>query len=369
MIKAVVVTNIPAPYSLDLFNTIQNMDKDIELSIIYSAMSRKNRTWTIDKTKMRNTYSLNSIIIAKKFNNYTRYIHIPRGTWNTLKKINPDVLLVYEYSITSMISLFWSKVNRKKFIHVTEGTLRSEQGIASIQKFFRKIISGKSDYFIACSSKSKEKLMSWGIEDTRIRTILLTSDIKQYILQRKKYHNNEKCKQLLYVGSIEKGKGIDLLVTALKYVRNDVNLKIIGKGEKKYIDEITNLALEEGVNDKIQFLGFLEGKYLIKEYVNSDVFVFPSRSDCYGLVLVEAYCSGIPIVASKYADGAYDVVENKVNGLIIDPYNAIEFGNSIEKILSDESYYMNACKMNTKKFEIEKEAKDFIDVIYQIIKE
>lgn len=367
MINAVIVTNIPAPYSLDLFNSIQNNCKEIELSIVFSAMSRKNRAWTIDLKKIKNIYSLDSIIITKKADEYIRYIHLPKNTWKTLNKINPEVLLVYEYSITSIITLIWAKIRKRKYVHVTEGTLWSEHGIGKMQKLLRRIVINNSDFFVACSSKSKEKLMAWGAKEEKIKTILLTSDTKKFVLCRGK-HKKREIKYILYVGSIEYRKGVDLIVRALKYTDNKMKLIIVGSGKTEYIDKIKHLAKNEGVLDKIEFVGFLEGDDLIKEYRKSDIFVFPTRSDCYGLVLVEAYCSGLPIVSSKYADGAYDIVENNVNGLIIDPYNAQEFGTAICEVISEKKYSLNAEKMDIEKFEIRHEAKEFENVILEMAK-
>lgn len=365
MINAVIITNIPAPYSLDLFDSIQNNCSEIKLNVIFSAMSRKNRIWTINLKKIKNIYSLDSVIISKKAGEYIRYIHIPKGTWKTLNKINPEILLVYEYNITSIITLIWSKIHKRKYVSVTEGTLWSEHTIGKIQKLLRKIVIHNSDFFVACSSKSKEKLMAWKVDEEKIKTILLTLDIKKFILCRGKRKERE-IKHILYVGSIEAGKGIDLIIHALKYTDDRVKLNIVGSGKPEYIDKIKHMAKEEGVFNKVKFLGFLEGDNLIKEYYKSDLFVFPTRSDCYGLVLIEAYCSGLPIVSSKYADGAYDVIENNVNGLIIDPYNAKEFGKAICEVISEKKYSLNAERMDTEKFEIRHEAEEFENVIFKM---
>ena len=63
------------------------------------------------------------------------------------------------------------------------------------------------------------------------------------------------------------------------------------------------------------------------------VFVFPTREDCFGLVLVEALAVGLPIVSSKYAAGAYDVIKEGINGIIVDPFVPSELARGIEKYL------------------------------------
>ena len=369
MNKVTVITNIPAPYSIDLFSAIEDLASDIELSVVFSAMHRKNRQWTIDTSKLKNVYSLESKIIARQDGNYIRYIHIPKGTWKTLNKMDSDILLVYEYSIASLISLLWAKIKKRKYVHITEGTLLSEINIGILQKILRYIILKNSDYFVACSSKSKEKLLKWKVPEEKIQTILLTTDITKYKETRGARELTDKY-TLLYVGSLEPRKGIDLLIQALKYlnISDNILLKLVGNGSEEYIRQMKALIAKEQLQVEVAFMGYLEGDKLLEEYRNADVFVFPSRSDCYGLVLVEAYSAGLPIVSSMYADGVYDIVENRVNGIIVDPYDAKMFGASINEVLHDHHYKDSASCMNTKKFEIETEAQAFLNIIKMIQK-
>lgn len=69
----------------------------------------------------------------------------------------------------------------------------------------------------------------------------------------------------------------------------------------------------------MEFLGYQEGEPLQKLYRTADAFVLPTREDCFGLVLLEAMCASLPIISSKYADGARDLVSDGENGYIIDP--------------------------------------------------
>lgn len=369
MKKVAIITNIPAPYSVDLYNAIEELAPDIELSVVFSAMARENRQWTIDRTKLKNIYSLNSYIIKRTDGDYIRYIHIPKGAWKTLDKIDPEVLLVYEYNITSLISLFWAKIKNRKFIHITEGTLWSEINIGFFQKILRHLILRNADFCIACSSKSREKLIKWNVPKEKIQVILLTSDIKKYKESRNKHDimNNHR---LLYVGSIEKRKGIDLLIKAIKNIPNSerITLNIVGNGDAAFIDSILELIKKEEIKANIVFSGFLEGEELIKAYQSADLFVFPSRSDCYGLVLVEAYCAGLPIVTSIYADGAYDVVKEGVNGKFVNPYDSTEFSSAMSEVLNRDIYKINASNMSVRKFEINTEAKGFIDIIRKYVR-
>ena len=63
-------------------------------------------------------------------------------------------------------------------------------------------------------------------------------------------------KRLLYVGSMVKRKGLDLLIEALKYVNSDYELRIVGGGSKDEIDSIKHLAQKNGILEKVVFCGF-----------------------------------------------------------------------------------------------------------------
>ena len=118
----------------------------------------------------------------------------------------------------------------------------------------------------------------------------------------------------------------------------------------------------------VEFCGFKQGKDLLEEYQYASVFVLPTREDCFGLVLLEAACTGTPIVTSKYADGAYDIITENVNGSIIDPYNAEEFGKTIESILRNPEKY-RADKKIFDKFSFESVSKGYVDAIEYTLKD
>ncbi len=375
--KVVFVSNIPSPYSVDLFYYIQNNIKDFEFHIVYTNINESNRTWNIEKEKMLNTHILCSRIIVVNDKVDKRYVHIPSKLFKTLNSLMPDVVLAWEYNIAAIQSLIWCKTNRRKFIHATEGTLFSERYIGKIQKITRKIITSNCDAALASGKKAKEKLMKWGIASKKIFVGLLTVDIEPFVLgssrnvvEHSVTEEKEK-KIILYVGRITYGKGIDLLLNAIKYVENDYELRIVGEGKKEEIKEFKKMATELKILDKIVFCGYKSGNSLVEEYVNAAVFVFPTRDDCFGLVLLEAMCSLVPIVTSKYADGAYDIIEDNKNGLIVDPYNSREMARAIDYILSNDEIRKNFALYSIKqreKFRFEIVAKEYEKALKYVLR-
>lgn len=330
MSKIVLITNIPSPYRVDLFYYMQNNIKEHDFYVIYTSENEDNRQWTVNRDKIKNSLILKSKIIKIKNKSDNHYIHLPSGIKRPLNHIMPDVVIAWEYNLAAIQALGWCKRKNKKFIHLTDGTLYSERNINRIQRFTRKIITKRANAFIASSTKAKEKLSTWGVPERKIFISLLTEDISLY----KKIVRAPIQGRILYVGSMIERKGLDLLIGALSNVKCDYSLHIVGNGTPHEKAQLQKLAEEKGVARQITWCGFKEGQDLYKEYSEAFVFVLPTREDCFGLVLLEALCAGLPIISSKYADGAYDVIELGKNGIVVDPYDEGRFGTIIEQILT-----------------------------------
>ena len=109
-------------------------------------------------------------------------------------------------------------------------------------------------------------------------------------------------KVLLYVGRVSHEKNIEDFCK-LK-INNTVKI-VVGDGpQRKY--------LEEKYSD-VKFVGYKHGKELAEYYANSDVFVFPSKADTFGIVMIESMACGTPIAAYPVT-GPIDVIKNGVNG-------------------------------------------------------
>ena len=178
------------------------------------------------------------------------------------------------------------------------------------------------------------------------------------------YENTPPLK-IIFVGSLIKRKGLDLIFNALGGIKDkDWILKVAGEGHEK--KELIKQAEKIGIKERITFLGFIDGDRLIKEYKDSDLFILPTREDCYGLVILEAMCCGLPVISSKYADGSYDLVENGMNGYIVDPENETELKEKICLFLKqgDEKEKMGkAGRKKAEGFSFENVSKGFMEAV------
>lgn len=366
MKRVAIITNIPAPYRVDFFDYLQKNYDGYEFTIIYSSKNEDNRSWEIDQEKMKNSVFLESktLKIKKRYDNY--YLHIPVGVCKVLNRIKPDVVVGSEYNPTVLQALYYCKTRKVPFVSWTDGTLFSERNRNFVQKFLRKFVVSKADAFIASSTKSKEAQMFYGADEKKCHISYLAVDVDKYI-QKPQGTGNGK---ILCVGSLIERKGVDLLLQALAKVESNYSLYLAGDGEEK--EKLKELAKNLQISDKVHFLGQLKRAELLKHYADSDLFVFSTREDCFALVILEAMCSGLPIVCSKYADGAYDLIEENVNGLIVDPYDTDQFAAAMEAVLSDKELQRKMQMESGKvldKFRFENIAKGYMAAIEECVKE
>lgn len=179
--KVALITNIPSPYRVDLFYHIQTTVRKHELHVIYTNEREGNRLWNIREDKLLNSYVLHSKVIELNGRIDKRFVHLPVSIGKKLYEIEPDVVIAMEYNLAALQALWWCKRNKKKFIHLTDGTLLSERNIGKIQKLTRKIITKNCDAAIASSTKAKEKLLAWRVPEGKIFISLLTVDTKPYL--------------------------------------------------------------------------------------------------------------------------------------------------------------------------------------------
>jgi glycosyltransferase involved in cell wall biosynthesis len=135
--------------------------------------------------------------------------------------------------------------------------------------------------------------------------------------------------RLLYVGRISKEKDLDLLAAAFRQLREEglpVNLLMVGHGPYSQ-------ALAETLPEAI-FTGYLEGEELATAYASADIFVFPSTTDTFGNVVIEAQACGLPVIVSDLG-GPKELVSHGLDGLVTKSHDVEDFASAIRTLVND----------------------------------
>ena len=151
-------------------------------------------------------------------------------------------------------------------------------------------------------------------------------------------HNRSIELRALFVGRMEIAKGPDTAIRALKSAvsnGSDVTLSFAGIGTEKIVDDLSTLAANLGVLDRIRFLGTPTLTNLVDIYRNHDVFLFPSRiTEGLGVVNAEAIACGLPVIGATHSGSAEIILDGKT-GFSVHCEDFETMGSRLTKLHSD----------------------------------
>jgi len=232
----------------------------------------------------------------------------------------------------------------------------------------------KADRIIAVSQSTANDIVRFfKIDPNKIRVIYhgveanFRPDIgKEAIEKVKRKYQILTAKYILWVGTIEPRKNISSLIKMyqqLETLHGDYSLVLGGKYGWKY-EEI--LPLVQSFSGKIIVTGYLPKEDLIPLYAGADLFIFPSLYEGFGMPLLEAMASGVPIITSK-TSAMPEVVGDAA--LLIDPLNIQEMSQAVLSILEKASLRSLLQKKGierAKKFSWEKAAVETLNIYREI---
>jgi glycosyltransferase involved in cell wall biosynthesis len=160
-------------------------------------------------------------------------------------------------------------------------------------------------------------------------------------------------KRLLFVGRLAKVKGLVVLLEALAAMharRPDLRLALIGDGPDR--SRLERSAVDLGVKQQVQFLGYKSHEEVQAELRKADVFVMASFAEGVPVVLMEAMATGLPVVATRVA-GVPELVDDGVSGFITPPGNPDKLAEKIEGLIADHALRTKFGRVGREKVEQE----------------
>ncbi len=202
----------------------------------------------------------------------------------------------------------------------------------------------QSDRLICCSRFMAEQIShTFGVPTSKLNIIHNGVDapkfnIKANFRRAKEKYAPKGAKLILYVGRLVHEKGVHVLIGAMPEVLSKIpNVKLIIVGEGGMKESLQKEAHELGVSDKVSFAGFIDDETLRLLYKISDVAVFPSIYEPFGIVALEAMAAKLPVVVSDVG-GLAEIVKHNKTGVKVYPDNSDSLSLGILKILTNQKY-------------------------------
>jgi UDP-glucose:(heptosyl)LPS alpha-1,3-glucosyltransferase len=198
---------------------------------------------------------------------------------------------------------------------------------------------------IACSTLVKRELMeNYRVPDSDIVVVPNGVDLEEFHPRnrdafrndvRSQYHAGNQDILLLFVGHEFGRKGLEAAIRALALLKQQ-HVKLLVCGSDNALP-FQKLAVKLGVHQQIIFAG--AQAEVKKFYAAADVFLLPTLHEAFGLVITEAMASALPVVVSKDAGAAIDVIEDDKDGLLLsDPRSPEEVAQKIRRLAEDSPF-------------------------------
>jgi glycosyltransferase involved in cell wall biosynthesis len=260
--------------------------------------------------------------------------------YRDLSAFNPDVAHLFHPMMTgipTMAMLKWMDVPTVTSFHLDYARIANQFKVGSIDLGFTrpvideitKTVFNWSDYSLAPSKLIQRQMRELGIKNVGLWRRGVDADTfnPRYYSDAMRHEisdGNIDDTLLIYVGRLSDEKQIEHLRPVLERVPN-TRLVIVGDGPSRPYLEKHFAGLP------VKFMGYMRGQQLFEAYASADIFVFPSRLETFGLVVVEAMAASLPVVASRVG-GVMDVVVEGVNGYSFDNGDIDALVDGVRKI-------------------------------------
>ena len=318
------------------------------MSILANQFIKSHEVIIVTMAKTDSFYSLHKNIKHIKLNLLKNSKNILQSVMNNLyrikafveifKKENPDVIISF-MTHTNILAIIASKIAKKKII-ISE-RIAYDFYNSKILNFIRRLIYPLSDFIVVQTYADKKNY-----------DYLRNVDIIYNPLNLKT-NNIKKENIILAVGRLDKQKGFDNLIKAYSKLETDWKLFIAGDGQEK--KNLENLIKKLNLRDNIFLIGNQQN--IFEWYNRASIFILSSQKEGFPNVLIEAMSMGCSVVSFDCPYGPGEIIENKINGILVENQNIDKLALSIQELIDNKDLREKLSKEAIKvreKYSIEK---------------
>lgn len=367
----VVSSIIPPEYSgagLDAYNySIRLHSKDNLAFLLTRTPDKPGTKHSLDRNMILRSLSANRM---NRYRNRSRIARFLPFLWDNLlllistfrilrrNRNSFGILHCYSNSWLSVFAILTCKFLRNKKI-ILEMSLLGHDDPVSVSKY--DILNIKKTIKLFCFRNadrviSKSPALSKAYEASKLprnKLHLITYPVNtskfrppepggEKTILRKKLGLPENKNLLLFVGTVSERKGVDILIPAFLEIlnkREDIHLIIMGlmSTQLEFVSRMKSTISSEGAEEAIMFLDPVDN---VNEYMRSaDLFVFPSRREGLGIVILESMASGLPVIAHHIKEVTDYMIDHRENGILVETENPEDYASGVLELLNDKDLY------------------------------
>jgi len=367
-IKYLLVTDIPAPWREKVYEIVYSI-LGPDFHVVYCNSNEKRRLWEFPLGSHPKTFlKAITISIGNTKENYVNWEIIP-----FMVRKRPDVVICFSLNPTIFMVFAIAKLLKTKIIVFADTWLGRDRGLSLLQKWARMLAYGVvPDAYLGASIQTLNmyRYYNKNIDDKSLFISSLCAD-NDYFMKYLDSKSITKKYDIMFSGRIVASKNplfFAEVAVKIKEKLGRCRVLIIGDGDEKLKTAMFQIFLKHGID--YDFPGFIKHNELPEYYSQSRMLLLPTSGDCWGVVINEAFISGVPVITTNMTAAAGEFVLDGRNGYIL-PLDSELWVEKIVSLLSDSKklhQFSEAAKETAMGFNFEKAAEGIIHAIEYVEK-
>ncbi|MDB6139520.1 MAG: hypothetical protein JWO94_2592 [Verrucomicrobiaceae bacterium] len=291
-----------------------------EVAVIACPYARDGALWEVDFPALKAAHGR------------VTYRDFP-DTMEAVARMKPDLIGIMDYPVPMLRALAYGRRHKIPVIVFTEmGDGPPGQPVALRTRLVHKLMAHLTQGQVAHSPAAT---VPFGAGRRPVIFAPHSIDTTEFVPRSWPEPVGEQPCRLLCVAQYVERKGQDLLANALQRVKDaglPFTLRLVGNNDDQ--SWVRRVIHEAGISEFTTITGPKLGAELRQEFQQADVFVLPSRFDTYGVVTQEAAASGLPLLISRHAGSAINLVREGQNGHVINPDNPACFAARLQEMMT-----------------------------------
>ncbi len=330
-IRVAVVTNIPAPYRVPVFNLLA-AEAGIDLHVLYAARREPDRAWDLPEILHRHTFLRERFFTGKR-----TFIHNNPDVFGALRGLSPHVVVTTGFSPTYLYAFAYAQLFGRRHVAMTDGTLASEGNFSVAHRLLRQVVLSRSGAFVVASHGGRALLGEYGVPNEKIHFSPLCANTS---VSWDGVRPRSPGLDLLFSGRLVDVKNplfaLQVAHGVAKRIGRRVSLGILGSGP--LASELQARAAEMTDQVELRYAGHVAQADVPAWFAGARVFLFPTSWDPWGVVANEACLAGVPVIVSPHAGAAGELVCDGINGYVR-PLELSQWIDTAAQLLADPALH------------------------------
>lgn len=312
-LRVALITNIPAPYRLPVYELLAAQD-GIQLTLFFCSGREADREWDLKRLSVPHFFLKERVLHWRG-----RFIHSNLDIWRALAAFRPDVVVTTGFNPTHLLAFLFVRLRGLKHISMTDGTAASEARHTFIHRSVRRIVYRRTQAFVGASDGSFELYRQYGVPPPAMFKSQLCANNAAFSQVPSNSSSAPRDFDFIFCGRFAEGKqplfAIEVARLTARLIGRRVRMLLVGSGElgERMRHEASLCA--EWV--EAHFTGFALQAELPTHYAKAKLLLFPSLGDTWGVVANEACAAGVPVLVSPHAGVAGELIRDGLTGRVL----------------------------------------------------